>query len=111
VVPLRRTDVEANAEIIALATDIAIPQLQAGGVAVEVLPGPADAAGDDLYLLRALPKGPAPAAFSAALAADGLRPVLNTRDGVVVALAPHQTIDEFHVGESHGHNLKLLADP
>ena len=111
VVPLRRTDVEAKAEIIALATDIAIPPLQAGGVAVEVLPGPADAAGDDLYLLRDLPKGPAPAAFSSALAADGLRPVLNTRDGVVVALAPHQTIDEFHVGESHGHNLKLLADP
>ena len=45
------------------------------------------------------------------VAADGLKPVLNTRDGVVVALAPHQTIDDFHLGEGHGHNLKLLADP
>ena len=111
VVPLRRTDVEGNAEIIALTTDVAIPQLQAGGVAVEVLPGPgADAAGDDLYLLRGVPKGPAPAAF-AGLAEDGLRPVLSTRDGMVAALAPHQTIDDFHVGDGHGHNLKLLADP
>ena len=31
--------------------------------------------------------------------------------GIIVALAPTQTIDDFHVGDGHGHNLKLLGDP
>src|SRR5262245_6318847 len=109
-VPLRRTDVGADAEIVALSTDRAIAPLQAGGVTVEVLPGPVDAVGDDLYLLRGLPQRAGPAGF-AALATEGLKPVRDTADGMIVALAPHQTIDDFHVGDGHGHNLKLLGDP
>lgn len=109
VVPLRRTDVGSNAEIVALATDRVITPLQAGGVAVQVLPGPADAVGDDLYLLRGLPQTSGPA--FAALAANGLKPLRDTTEGSIVALAPTQTIDDFHVGDGHGHTLKLLGDP
>lgn len=106
VVPLRRTEAGADVEVVALATDRAIVLLQEHGVSFEVLPGPFDAAGDDLYLLRGTSRS-----ALAAFGGSGPQPVRDAADGMIVALAPGQTIDDFHVGEGHGHNLKLLADP
>lgn len=111
VVPLRRTAVGNEIEILAVATDLAFPLLQAAGVTVEVLPGPGNAVGEDLYLLRDTPKRPELSAFTSAGGSIGIRSVVDTEGGLIVALAPHQTIDDFHVSSGHGHNLKLLADP
>lgn len=109
VVPLRRTDVGTETQIIALATDRAIALLHAGGVAVEPLSGSAEA-GDDLYLVRGLSPASSPAGF-AAFVEYGMKPALDTDDGTIIALTPSQIIDDFHAGEGHGHNLKLLGDP
>lgn len=110
VVPLRRSDAGPDWEIVALATDRALTPLRAAGIAVELLPEPADAVNDDLYLLRGLKQSAGSIGF-AALTRDGLRPVRETAEGVIAALAPDQTIDDFHVADGHGHNLKLLGDP
>lgn len=111
VVPLRRAPVGNEVEVLAIATDLAFPLLQAAGLAVEVLPGPGDFVSEDLYLLRDSAKRPELAAFTSGAALNGIRSVVDTESGLVVALAPHRTIDDFHVGSGHGHNLKLLADP
>lgn len=107
VVPLHCADVGADTEIVALATDRSVAPLQGAGVTVETLPGQADAVGDDLYLLRALPQSRG----FAAVVAEGVKPVRETGAGIIAAIPSKRSIDDFHIGAGHGHNLKLLGDP
>jgi len=110
VVPVYRAISDGTARLIVLSTDGTARRMQEAGFDVTPLSDKADAVRDDLYLLRDAAGLDQDAAFTSALTARSITPILSLSGGLIVALPSHQNIDSFHVGKGHGHNLKLLAD-